>query len=133
MPALPGLSYIAGLRSLWHHQKRLSSEEEAVCAILHHPQSREREGGQQTGPGAAAKSSASPAPVPQRRVAIVGNGPLADEQRPAIEAADVVIRFNAMHSRWESSLAAWATRGILGHVATPHCMIRFTAGVQARC
>jgi hypothetical protein len=32
-------------------------------------------------------------------VAIVGNGPLSNEQREAIAAADVVVRFNAMNNR----------------------------------
>ena len=33
-----------------------------------------------------------------QRTAIVGNGPIAEGQRSQIDAADVVIRFNSMHS-----------------------------------
>lgn len=98
LPKLPVLSNIAGLHSLWRKWRTRSLEQE-VCAILHHSQPSKSEAGQLTVPESAAKSSASPPRVRQQQVVIVGNGPLADEQRPAIEAADVVIRFNAMHSR----------------------------------
>ena len=33
-----------------------------------------------------------------QRTAIVGNWPISEEQRTAVDAADVVVRFNSMHS-----------------------------------
>jgi len=37
------------------------------------------------------------------RLAVVGNGPITEEQRAEIELADTVVRFNAMNNRCRAS------------------------------
>lgn len=47
------------------------------------------------------------------RLAVVGNGPISEEQREEIELADTVVRFNAMNNRLAILSLHWAT-AVLG-------------------
>ena len=69
---------------------------EDICDFFQQPQRVKAR--QQAVAGRDEKSGPPPPRVLRRRVAIVGNGPVAEEQRPEIESCDVVVRFNALHS-----------------------------------
>lgn len=106
LPRFPDLRSIPGLHWLWHSRRAHLLEQE-VCAILRPQQSAVGAGQLRVSRAeSAAVNSMFPATAQKRHVAIVGNGPLADGQRPHIEAADVVLRFNAMHNRWDGCITS---------------------------
>ena len=93
-----------GIRN--HESSILEVQVSGICAALQHPLLNEapeqnsfaQESEQRIAEEGYLQNVTVSSSVHKLRIAIVGNGPVGSQQRPVIQSADVVIRFNTMHS-----------------------------------